>query len=71
MMRRSELYRSLAPPPPLDLANLLRPMAILHEERGETAKAAEAWAEAKALYEAAGVEIGARESERRLTRLAR
>jgi tetratricopeptide (TPR) repeat protein len=63
------LYRADPAPPALDLANLLRPMAVLAEANGEDGAAADLWAEAKSLYEQAGVEAGVRECARRLARL--
>jgi tetratricopeptide (TPR) repeat protein len=59
------LYRADPVPPALDLANLLRPMAMMREESGE-AGAEVLWAEAKSLYEQAGVVAGARECARHL-----
>jgi tetratricopeptide (TPR) repeat protein len=64
------LYRSRPDAPVLDLANMLRPLAMLKEKAGARAEAAALWAEAAALYAEAGVEIGARESARRLAALA-
>ena len=64
------LYRADPAPPPLDLANLLRPMALLAEETGSS-DAAAYWAEAKPLYEEAGVSVGAEECARRLAALDR
>ncbi len=64
------LYRSRADAPVLDLANLLRPLAMLKEKAGDRAEAKTLWAEAATLYETAGVEIGAKESARRLALLA-
>ena len=63
------LYRG-AETPVLDLANLLRPLAMLKEKEGDRDGARACWTEAKALYEAAGVEAGVRESARRLAALA-
>lgn len=55
------LYRADPATPALDLANLLRPLALLKERAGARIEAAALWAEAKRLYEAAGVEAGAKE----------
>ncbi len=63
------LYRSRPDARVLDLANLLRPLAMLKEKAGDTAEAAALWAEAGSLYAEAGVEVGARESARRLALL--
>jgi propanediol dehydratase small subunit len=62
-------YRARPDTPVLDLANLLRPLAMLKEKAGDRAGAKALWAEAATLYEAAGVEIGAKESARRLALL--
>jgi tetratricopeptide (TPR) repeat protein len=64
------LYRSRPDAPILDLANMLRPLAMLKEKAGDRAGAKALWAEAATLYEAAGIEIGAKESARRLAALA-
>lgn len=60
------LYRSRDDARPLDLANLLRPMALLREKQGEREAARPYWAEARALYEQVGVEAGVTECTRRL-----
>jgi tetratricopeptide (TPR) repeat protein len=64
------LYRSAPDVPPLDLANLLRPLAMLKETIGEPEAAARAWAEAGALYAEAGVDAGVAECARRVKGLA-
>jgi tetratricopeptide (TPR) repeat protein len=61
------LYRSRPGAPPLDVANALRPMAIVHERRGD---AAPLWREARDLYAQAGVEAGVAEATRRLDEAA-
>lgn len=53
----------------LDLANALRPMAILSERVGNVAGAIELWREARNLYVAAGVTAGSAESSKALGRL--
>lgn len=58
-------YRGLDAVPALDLANALRPLALLREAQRRSAEARSAWSEAEALYRKAGVEIGARECQRR------
>jgi tetratricopeptide (TPR) repeat protein len=63
------IYRSREGAPPLDLANTVRPMAMLKEKQGWTGEAAALWAEAKALYARAGVEAGVAESAARLKAL--
>ena len=63
------LYRSNEQTPPVDLANALRPLAILREGQGEIDEARALWEQARNLYEAAGVEGGVAESSVRLKRL--
>ena len=60
------LYRRLPETPPAELANALRPLALLRERLGETDAAAPLWREARALYAAAGIAEGVAECERRL-----
>ena len=54
---------------PLDLANTIRPFALLKENAGEVAEAKRLWAEARDLYAVANVAQGVAESSRRLARL--
>jgi tetratricopeptide (TPR) repeat protein len=56
------LCRSRDDVAPLDLANLLRPLALLRERQHRAAEAGALWAEARALYEKAGVRAGAEEA---------
>lgn len=65
------LYRDHVRPPTLDLANAIRPMAIVKESLGEVDEARRLWEEARSLYSAAGVEAGVTESSARLERLNR
>ena len=65
------LYRGDERTDPLDLANAVRPLAILMEEAGQANKAASLWNEARELYVAAAVPAGAEESAARLARLGR
>jgi len=60
------LYRADPEPPALDLANLLRPLALLSEARDEPDAAQPYWTEARALYERAGVAAGVDECTRHL-----
>ena len=60
------LYRSRDDAKPLDLANLLRPLALLSEAKKEPEAARLYWAEARALYETAGVAAGVAECSRHL-----
>src|SRR5438309_6681598 len=54
---------------PLDLANTIRPFALLKENAGEVEEAKRLWAEARDLYAIANVAPGVAESSRRLVRL--
>jgi tetratricopeptide (TPR) repeat protein len=63
------IYRSAPEPPALDFANALRPAALLKEEQGDTGGARALWSEARAHYDAAGIEPGVEECSRRLARL--
>ena len=54
---------------PLDLANTIRPFALLKENAGEVEEAKRLWAEARDLYAVAKVAQGVAESSRRLARL--
>ena len=54
---------------PLDLANALRPFAILQQSLGKTKAARELWTELRNLYSALNVREGVAESTKRLTRL--
>jgi len=60
------LYRSVDSPPALDFANALRPAALLKERQGDHARARQLWSEARALYQAAGVQPGVDECIRHL-----
>ena len=60
------LYRSNDRTDPLDLANALRPLAILEEAAGHTDSAAALWREARDLYARANVAEGAAECAARL-----
>lgn len=63
------LYRGQPDPPPLDVANALRPLALLDEREGNSSVAAELWRQAGALYVAAGVAEGAEQAYGALSRL--
>jgi tetratricopeptide (TPR) repeat protein len=64
------LYRSRQQTNRLDLANAIRPLAILMERTGHTHEAIKLWTEAKELYQACHVRAGVQESSRRLTELS-
>ena len=63
------IYRSHPKTAPLDLANTLRPFAILHEGLGKTTQAIALWAEARNLYGALSLREGVAESTEHLTKL--
>jgi tetratricopeptide (TPR) repeat protein len=65
------LYRSTERTATLDLANAVRPLAILKEAVGSTEEARQLWREARDLYTVAAVEEGAVECSQRLDRLSR
>jgi len=60
------LYRRLADTPAPELANALRPYALLREHLGESEAARGLWREARALYLAAGITAGVDECDRHL-----
>ena len=60
------LYRRLPQTPPAELANVLRPYALLREGLGEAQAAAAMWREARALYASAGIAEGVAECDRHL-----
>ena len=64
-----EIRRGETDTPPLEMANTLRPLALIREAEGRSAEAAALWKEAAGLYAAAGVESGVRESRSRLAAL--
>jgi tetratricopeptide (TPR) repeat protein len=63
------LYRSRDDVPALDLANLLRPLALLSAARNQPEAARRYWTEALALYRQAGVGAGVDECTRHLEAL--
>ena len=63
------LYRGHSETAPLDLANTLRPLAILEERRGRNESAIAFWTEAGGLYKALNVQEGVTESEKYLRAL--
>ena len=65
------LYRGDEGTPPLDLANALRPLAILKEKTGDLDEARRLFAEARDLYAAIGVRAGVVECQARVARLDR
>jgi tetratricopeptide (TPR) repeat protein len=63
------LYRNQETTPPLDLANAIRPLAILRDDAGDVEEAQRLWEEARVLYAGVNVEAGVEESSARLARL--
>ena len=64
------LYRGRDDAPPLDLANAIRPLAMLKDDAGQVRESMRLWEEARDLYEAAGVHEGVTECSARLARLS-
>lgn len=60
------LYRSATNAPPSDVANALRPAALVKEALGDVSSARELWSEARRHYDTAGVRAGVEECERHL-----
>jgi len=56
--------------PPLELANTIRPLALIREAEGRSREATELWKEAESLYSRAGVDSGVEECRRRMAALA-
>ena len=65
------IYRGDERTPSLDLANAIRPLAILKDDAGSVEEARRLWEEARSLYAAANVRAGVEESSARLARLNR
>jgi len=65
------IYRANERTRPLDLANAIRPLAILKEQAGDPEGAKRLWEEARDLYASANVSQGVAESTKRLERLGR
>lgn len=65
------LYRSQAGVSPLDLANAIRPLAILKHDAGKAEEAGRLFEEAMGLYAAANVQEGVGECSSRLKQLNR
>jgi len=64
------IYRSHPETAPLELANAIRPLAIVEEKAGRSAEARRFWHEARDLYAAAGVEAGFAECAQRMEALS-
>jgi tetratricopeptide (TPR) repeat protein len=62
-----EVYRSHAETATLDLANAVRPFALLKEHAGAIDEAKQLWAEARDLYASANVHAGVKECSRHLS----
>jgi tetratricopeptide (TPR) repeat protein len=65
------LYATHPETPPLDLANAVRPLALLKDDAGESEEADRLWEEAKNLYASVNVLPGVVECAGRLALLAR
>lgn len=63
------LYRSRADADRLDLANAIRPLAILKEATGDLAEARRLWTAARDLYASVDVRAGVEEGSARIARL--
>jgi tetratricopeptide (TPR) repeat protein len=63
------LYRAAPSPDPLDVANALRPAALLKLSQGQRSEARALISEARALYQKAGIDAGVDECSRQLERL--
>ena len=64
------LYEGRGDVPPLHLANVLRPLALIREAQGRSGVARGLWVQARDLYAALGLTAGVEESEQHLERLA-
>jgi tetratricopeptide (TPR) repeat protein len=64
-----EIYRRNLNTKLLDLANAVRPYALLHEESGDLGIAKELWQEARNLYSSLRLEEGIRECDAHLAQL--
>lgn len=64
------LYRGNERTAALDLANAIRPLALLKEQKGEVREARLLWAEAKELYAGVDVAAGVAESSRHIAHLS-
>lgn len=62
------IYRSSLDTKVLDIANALRPLAILHAELGNERSAQALWREARAFYLAIGIDEGVAECDGYLTK---
>jgi tetratricopeptide (TPR) repeat protein len=63
------LYRNQQGTLPVDLANAIRPLAIVRDDAGEVEEARRLWEEARELYAGVNVEAGVAECSARLARL--
>ncbi|HUI82952.1 MAG TPA: tetratricopeptide repeat protein [Candidatus Binatia bacterium] len=64
------LYRARSDAAPLDLANVIRSMAVLKDNTGDIAEVKVLWQQARDLYTQVNVADGVAESSARLARLA-
>jgi len=66
-----EIYRSSLQTKLLDLANTVRPYALLIEEQGDSVSAIELWEEARNLYASLRIEEGVSECNKHISHLRR
>jgi len=66
-----EIYRSNLDTKLLDLANTVRPYALLNEQQGHLEAASKLWEEARILYGSLRIDAGFSECEAHITRLKR
>jgi tetratricopeptide (TPR) repeat protein len=64
-----EIYRSNPETNPLDLANAVRPYALLIEGEGQSSSAIELWEEARGLYQSLKIEPGISECDEHISHL--
>jgi tetratricopeptide (TPR) repeat protein len=64
------LYRADDATAPLDLANTIRPYALLKEELGLATEANALWLETRSLYAQVGIDVGVEECDAHLAALA-
>ena len=67
--RALELYRSNLDTKLLDLANAVRPYALLNEEQGNRDLARELWQEARNLYRSIRLDVGVSECDAHIAQL--
>jgi tetratricopeptide (TPR) repeat protein len=71
LLKALALYRAHEDPPTLDLANAVRPLAVLKTATGQRGEARRLWEEARDLYAAVNVREGVSEASAQISRLDR